>query len=268
MKRFALIGEKLGHSYSKLIHERYFELSSKMDYTYELIEIPKENLKEEFVRISGEYDGINVTIPYKLDVMEFLSWISAEAQKIGAVNTVMFTEQGAKGYNTDYFGFKNTLEVNGIAIDGKDVVIMGTGGASKAVVAVCEDLNAKSITFVSIEPEPVPGYKTITYDDEIKGDVLINCTPVGMHPHTDASPIAKPDPRFEAVIDVIYNPSATKLMQLSSANGAKTVNGLYMLVSQAMHSESIWNGEDVAKGVTDAIYMELKAQFDQPICTM
>lgn len=262
MAKFALIGEKLGHSYSKIIHERYFELSDKIDNTYDLIEIPKDNLKEEFGKISKNYTGINVTIPYKLDVMEFLSWISPEAEKIGAVNTVLFTPEGAKGYNTDYFGFKNTLEVNGIEIEGKDVVIAGTGGASKAIVAVCDDLNAKSITFVSIEPEPVPGYKTIRYDDEIRGDVLINCTPVGMYPSTNATPIANLHPDFKAVVDVIYNPSVTTLMKQAQANGAKTVNGLYMLVSQAMYSEGIWNGEDVVKGITDSIYKDLKIQFD------
>lgn len=261
MKRLALIGEKLGHSYSKIIHERYFELSGKNDYTYDLIEIPKACLDTELARISKEYEGINVTIPYKLDVIKHLVSISPEAEKIGAVNTVKFTPEGAFGYNTDYFGFKHMLEVNGIEISGKDVVILGTGGASKAVLAVCRDLNAGAVTFVSIEPEPVPGYKTIAYSDEIKGDVLINCTPVGMYPKVEACPVDKLHPSFEAVVDVIYNPSVTRLMEQAVSNGAKAVNGLYMLVSQAMYSEGIWNGEAVNDSIVNTIYEELKKEF-------
>jgi len=268
MKRFALIGEKLGHSYSKLIHERYFELSSKVDYTYDLIEIPVENLKEEFIRISQEYDGVNVTIPYKMEVMKLLSWLSPEVQKIGAVNTIMFTKDGAKGYNTDYYGFKSTLEVNNIEITGKNIVIAGTGGASKAVLAVCEDMNANKITFVSTSSNRVSNYDVLTYEDKIEGDVFVNCTPVGMFPKVGISPLKYIDKSFGAVVDLIYNPSVTELMNMAEKNGIKAINGLYMLVSQAMHSETLWNGENVTKGITDTIYTELKTQFDQPIRTI
>ena len=263
MKKLALIGEKLGHSYSKIIHERYFELSAKNGYTYDLIEIPKDNLGDEFARISKEYDGINVTIPYKLDVMKYLSSISPEAQKVGAINTVRFTPEGALGYNTDYFGLKYAIETNGIEVKGKDVVILGTGGASKAALAVSDDLGASSITFVTIEPEPVPGYRTIGYDDKIEGDVLINCTPVGMYPKTGVSPLKEFNPRFNAVVDMIYNPSVTELMKQGISCGAKAVNGLYMLVAQAIKSESIWNDELLDSNITDKIYAELKASFEK-----
>jgi shikimate dehydrogenase len=258
MKRYALIGEKLGHSYSKLIHERYFSLSGKDSLTYELIEIPKQNLKEEFARISKEFAGINVTIPYKIDVMQFLDGISDEAQKIGAVNTVKFTDGGAFGYNTDYFGFKHTLEANAISIKEKNVVILGTGGASKAALSVCEDLGAKEITFVSTKPDAHTRYKTIGYNDKIKGDVLINCTPVGMYPNTDASPVNELDDSFTAVVDMIYNPSVTCLMQKASDMGKKAVNGLMMLTSQAIYAEAIWHGEEVNKNIIDTVFNELK----------
>ena len=263
MKKLALIGEKLGHSYSKIIHERYFELSDKKDYTYDLIEISKDSLGDEIARISKDYDGINVTIPYKLDVMKYLSYISPEAQKIGAVNTVKFTSEGASGYNTDYFGLKYAVETNGIEVKGKDVVILGTGGASKAALAVSDSLGAASITFVTIEPEPVPGYRTIGYDDKIEGDVLINCTPVGMYPKTGVSPLKEFNPRFKAVVDMIYNPSVTELMKQGLSNGAKTINGLYMLVAQALKSESIWNDEPFDSSITDKIYSELKLSFEK-----
>ncbi len=261
MKKLGLIGEKLGHSYSKIIHERFFELAGKKDYTYDLIEIPMGNLPMEIKRIAGEYDGINVTIPYKLDVMEFLSYISPEAGKIGAVNTVKFTPDGAYGYNSDYFGFKSTLENNSIEIWGKDVVILGTGGASKAALAVCEDMGAKSIIFVTSGSKTVEGYKTITYDNQIKGDVLINCTPVGMYPNAGVSPIENLDLGFGAVVDMIYNPTITELMKKGEKIGAKTVNGLNMLVAQAIYSEGIWNDEKVDNGIVGTIFDELKEMF-------
>lgn len=261
MKKLGLIGEKLGHSYSKIIHERYFELDNKNEYTYDLIEIPMGNLPVEMERISKEYDGINVTIPYKLDVMEFLTSISPEAKKIGAVNTIKFTPDGAFGYNSDYFGFRSTLENNGIDIEDRKVVILGTGGASKAALAVCEDMGACSITFVTSGSKEVKGYTTISYGDEIKGDVLINCTPVGMYPKMGVSPIAKLDPEFRAVVDMIYNPTVTELMKQGEAIGAITVNGLNMLVAQGIYSEAIWNDEEVNPDIVKAIFEELKLMF-------
>jgi len=261
MKKLGLIGEKLGHSYSKIIHERFFELAGKKDYSYDLIEIPMGDLPKEFKRIAGEYDGINVTIPYKLDVMEQLAFVSEEAKKIGAVNTVKFTPGGAYGYNSDYFGFKSTLENNAIEIMDKSVVILGTGGASKAALAVCEDMGAKEITFVTSGSKTVEGYKTLTYADHIKGDVLINCTPVGMYPKTGVSPIENLDTGFNAVVDMIYNPTVTELMKKGGRIGAKTVNGLNMLVAQGIYSESIWNGEAVDDEIVQTIFNELKEKF-------
>jgi len=258
MAKFALIGEKLGHSYSQIIHNHYFELSGKKQNSYDLIEIPKDRLKEELFLISNDYQGVNVTIPYKIDVIKYLSWISPEAQKIGSVNTIVFTSDGALGYNTDYFGFKSMLEVNDIDILDKEVVILGTGGASKAALSVCEDMGAASVSFVSSSGKAVENHKTFTYNDIIKGDVLINCTPVGMYPNTEASPIENIDIVFNAVVDMIYNPYETLLMKKGRANGAKCVNGLYMLVSQAMYSQEIWNKESVDKSIVDKIYNELK----------
>lgn len=261
MKKLGLIGEKLGHSYSKIIHERFFELSGKKDYTYDLIEIPMGDLPKRIKSIAVEYDGINVTIPYKLDVMEFLSFISPEAKKIGAVNTVKFTPHGARGYNSDYFGFKSTLENAHIEISGKSVVILGTGGASRAALAVCEDMGAKIITFVTSGRKVVEGYTTLTYADRIKGDVLINCTPVGMYPKTGVSPIENLDTGFGAVVDMIYNPTVTELMKKGEEIGAKTVNGLNMLVAQAIYSEGIWNDEEVDGKIVKTIFDELKEKF-------
>ena len=258
MSAYALIGEKLGHSYSKIIHEKFYKEKNLRD-TYELIEIPKGNLKEEFKRISSEYAGINVTIPYKQDVMEFLNELSPEAQDIGAVNTVRFLNGCAKGYNTDYFGLKCTLNVNDIDIKNKKVVILGTGGVSKAALAVCRDMGAGDITFVSTSQPDLRDYRVISYNDKIEGDVLINCTPVGMYPNVDACPVGDISSSFGAVVDTIYNPAVTRLMEMACGKGIKAVSGLYMLVSQALYSQAIWRGEDTDTEMIDKIYRDMSA---------
>lgn len=259
MSKFALIGEKLGHSYSGIIHKRFFELTSRNTSSYELIEIPKDSLESEFKKISQKYSGINVTIPYKTEVMKYLTDISPEADSMGAVNTISFLEGSIKGYNTDYLGFRETLEQWQIDPKGKRVVILGTGGASKSALSVCRDMGAKSITFVSSSGKAVGEYKTLTYSDDIEGDILINCTPVGMYPNTDKSPLEKIN--FDIVADMIYNPGETELIKRASANGSKCVNGLYMLISQALHSQAIWQGESYRGDIARIIYDELKMNF-------
>lgn len=263
MSKYALIGEKLGHSYSKIIHERYFELCGKEDFSYDLIEIPKDNLRQELERICATYDGINVTIPYKLDVMNFIDSISDEAAKIGAVNTIKFSGGYAAGYNTDYFGLKSTFTTNDIEVSGKRVVILGTGGVSKAALAVCRDMGALDITFVSTSAPRLSDYRVLTYNDKIEGDVLINCTPVGMYPNSDASPLKSVSDSFSALVDTIYNPAETKLMKMACAKGIKAVSGLYMLVAQAMYSQAIWQDREVDLNATDTIYKELAKEKQQ-----
>ncbi len=259
MPKFALIGEKLGHTYSGIIHKRFFELTSKNDFSYELIEIPKDSLESEFKKISQIYRGINVTIPYKTEVMKYLTDISPEADSMGAVNTISFLDCGIKGYNTDYLGFKETLDRWKIDPAGKKVVILGTGGASKSALSVCRDMGAKSILFVSSSGKAVGEYQTLTYSDNIEGDILINCTPVGMYPNIDKSPLEKIN--FDTVADMIYNPKETELIKRASANGSKCVNGLYMLISQALHSQAIWHGESYRGDIASIIYDELKIKF-------
>lgn len=261
MKKYGLIGEKLGHSYSKIIHEHYFELSGMSDCTYDLIEIPRESLFERLEELSGEYAGINVTIPYKTDVMQNLTDISYEARKIGAVNTILFSPEGKYGYNTDYFGLKYTFENNRISIKDRNVVILGTGGASKAALTVCVDMGASSVTFVTSGNKRVEGFKTIGYNDAISGDVLINCTPVGMYPNVGQSPIKELDTGFSAVVDMIYNPSVTELMKQGIQNGALCVNGLNMLVAQGVYSEAIWNGTTVDEAVVKKIIKKMETAF-------
>ena len=253
MKKYGLIGEKLGHSYSKIIHEKFFELTGETA-TYELLPIPRDSFDEQMRDIiNGGYTGINVTIPYKLDVMEYVDEISEEAKKIGAVNTISFNDDVISAYNTDYYGIMHTFEKFDVDINSKDIVILGTGGASRAVITAVQDMGAKSIKMVSRGKKEFCGLEVIGYDDDISGDVLVNCTPVGMYPNTDATPIDG-EIKFNAVVDLIYNPTETKLMKTASSQGIKAVNGLYMLVSQAMCSEGIWHGKKYADDLTDKIY--------------
>lgn len=259
MAKYALIGEKLGHSYSKIIHHKFFE-KRNLDDTYELIEIPNNRLKEEFDRLCRVYDGINVTIPYKIDVMPFLNSISREAESIGAVNTIKFADGKAYGCNTDYFGLKSTFCVNDISIAGKKVVILGTGGVSRAAYAVCRDMGADDITFVSRTKAEKSEYSVITYDDAIVGDILVNCTPVGMYPNVDVAPLSDISETFSAVVDTIYNPDVTLLMREASQKGIKAVSGLYMLVAQAIHAQAIWKNECADEDIIQKIYKEMTSK--------
>ncbi len=252
MKKYGLIGEKLGHSYSKIIHEKFFELIGE-EATYELLPIPKDSFDEQMKAIiNGGYTGINVTIPYKLDVMKYVDVVSDEAKKIGAVNTISFNDGIISAYNTDYYGIMHTFKKFNVDINGKDVVILGTGGASRAVVTAVCDMGAKSIKMVSRGKSEFSGLEVMGYNDDISGDVLINCTPVGVYPNVDATPLD--EIKFSAVVDLIYNPTETKLMKIALSQGIKAVNGLYMLVSQAMYSEGIWHGKKYIDELTDKIY--------------
>lgn len=257
---YTLIGAKLSHSYSAIIHKRYFELLQRIN-DYSLTEVDENGVRE--IILGRKFDGINVTIPYKKTVIQYLDELSPEACKIGAVNTVKYKDGKIIGYNTDYYGLKLTLEKNDIKIKDKRIVILGTGGASKAVYAVCKDLGAKSVVFVSRKKPEFSEYEVLTYDDKICADVIFNTTPVGMFPNVGVSPLENIPGGTEAIVDLIYNPGETKLMKLAEKQGIKAVNGLYMLVSQGIKSESIWNDEELNTDIIDRIHDELMAEFEK-----
>ena len=197
-----LIGEKLGHSYSKIIHEEFGF------YSYDLVEL-KENQLGQFVK-SGEYEAFNVTIPYKQAIMEYLDYVDPIARQIGAVNTVYRKNGKWCGTNTDYFGMLFMLKRGGITVNGKNVLILGSGGTAKTAISVCKSLSAKTVSMVSRTGE-------INYNncyDLVETEVIINTTPVGMFPEINETPIdLSKFARIEAVVDVIYNPINTKLLQ-------------------------------------------------------
>ncbi len=228
-----LIAKKLSHSFSKPIHN---ELA---DYSYEYKELA-ENEVGEFFR-KKEFDGLNVTIPYKKTVIEYLDEISPDALRIGAVNTVLKKDGKLVGYNTDYYGFSYQIKETGADIIGKDAVILGTGGAAKTVVCVLSDMGAKSVRTVT-SAEIKAGDMESYYDAQI----IVNATPVGMYPETGKSPVEINDfKKCEAVLDLIYNPSKTKLILDAEKRGLKTANGLGMLVAQAKKASEIFTGKEI-----------------------
>lgn len=226
---YGLIGEKLGHSYSKLIHEQL------ADYTYDLCPLTKEEFKDFMQK--KDFKAINVTIPYKRDVIPYLNEIDDNAKKIGAVNTIVCKDGRLTGYNTDYDGFLYTLKVHNINLSGKKVLVLGNGGASLAIHAVLSDMHADSILTVKYKIEP----GTITYEEaacnHADADLIVNTSPVGMYPNVDASPMdLSPYHNLTAVIDIIYNPAKTKLLQQAESMGIPAINGLEMLVAQAKYA--------------------------------
>ena len=236
MKKYALIGEKLGHSHSPLVHSEIFK-DFNLDYKYEKIECSIDELEGVIDNLKkGIYHGYNVTIPYKKEVMKYLDEISPEAKAIGAVNTVALKNGKAIGYNSDYYGFRDEVLHYNIDVKGKNCFILGTGGASLAVHKALIDLGG-NVLYVSRNPK---NDLTISYDElnKVKDIFLIvNTTPVGMSPNIGVSPIDKSlAQRSKYVMDVIFNPRQTQL--LLDANSF--MDGFYMLVAQAVKSEEIW----------------------------
>lgn len=262
--KYGLLGARLGHSLSPQIHQEVFRQLG-IEATYELIEVPTEKLADKVAELRKNYRGLNVTIPHKVAVMDSLDYIAAEARAIGAVNTILFKDGRASGFNTDYFGFARLLEHNGLVPEGKDVCVLGTGGASRAILQCVKDMRAQSITVISrvIEnaPEDIRAHYTVkTYEDlkALDGDLLINCTPVGMFPNVEASPVdGAVMEHFAAAVDIIYNPAETKFMKLARQQGKPAVNGLFMLVAQAVAADEIWLERKLdaglIAGVTDTI---------------
>ena len=262
---FALIGKKLAHSLSVPIHRMFFE-EIGIQGAYRLIEIPEDRLSEatQAFALLG-FAGFNVTIPYKQAIMPFLSGIDPFARRVGAVNTVCRRPDGLYGYNTDVPGFLAMLRRLETHVSGQACVILGaSGGAAKAAIEALRTEGAKKLWLVTREPA---GRASLGDDAEWSGyealgdldaALLVNCTPVGMYPNADASPLdAALLPRFGAVADMIYNPLETRLMREARAAGLPAQNGLYMLVAQAVAAQEIWQGARYDQNLTDKIFARL-----------
>ena len=251
--KYGLIGEKLGHSFSKEIHERI------ADYKYELCEVAKDDFDEFFK--NRDFISINVTIPYKERVIPYLDYIDDIALSIGAVNTVVNKDGKLYGYNTDYYGLKSLIEKRNIDVENKKVLILGTGGTSKTATAVVKTLGAKEIIYASINGE----IGTFTYEEvlekHIDSEVIINTTPCGMYPNNDGLLIdINLFKNLIGVVDVVYNPLLTTILQNAKANNLKYASGLYMLVSQAVYASAIFQDKEVSHDLIDEVFEEIYFQ--------
>lgn len=248
--RYGLIGEKLGHSYSKLIHERLAE------YTYDLI--PLTSIEFHDFMKAKDFTAINVTIPYKQEVIPYLDELDPLAEKICAVNTIVNQSGYLKGYNTDFYGFIYMLKHNDVVVEGKKCLVLGNGGTSHTARAALDHLGASEILIVSRKGS----FDTVTYNECYKehtdASVIVNTTPLGMFPNADASPLDLTHfGRCEAVVDVIFNPSKTKLTLQAEELGMKGINGLEMLVAQAKQAVEYFLDRKINDRMIDAVYQDL-----------
>ena len=245
--KYGLIGEHLGHSYSREIHAQV------ADYDYELCEVAPEEL-DSFLR-KAEFRAINVTIPYKQSVIPYLSYISPQAESIGAVNTVVNRDGKLWGYNTDFAGMEALIARMGLSLRGKKVLILGTGGTSKTARAVCESAGAREILKVSRRASG----EAVSYEQAVSGhgdaEILINTTPVGMYPRCGEAPIDLAHfPRLEGVVDAVYNPLRTRLVQAGQERGVPAEGGLYMLAGQGVCASAIFLGKEFDPALTEGVY--------------
>lgn len=249
---YGLIGEKLGHSASKEIHEQL------ADYSYELHPLTKEDFP--IFMEEKAFRALNVTIPYKQAVIPYLTAMDENAKAIGAVNTIVNQNGSLYGYNTDMPGFLYMVKKNGINMEGKKVVVLGNGGASQAIQAGVKKMNPAKMIVV--------GNRTIkegvlTYEQcfalHSDADIVVNTSPVGMYPNVDFSPVDLTHfPQCQAVIDIIANPLTTKLVAQARELGMKGITGLEMLIAQAKYAVEIFLDTKIPEEKIDEIYQNMK----------
>ncbi len=245
-----LLGRKLGHSYSPQIH------GFMGQYSYDLFEKEPEDVGKFITH--GDFTGINVTIPYKKDVIPYLDALSPTARKMGSVNTIVRREDGMLwGHNTDYFGFTSLVHRSGIAVNGRKVLVLGSGGTSNTAVKVLEDLGARVVIISRSGPN--------TYENlhlHADASVIVNTTPVGMYPHTGAAPLdLHRFPKLAGVLDVIYNPARTQLLLDAEAMGLPCENGLWMLVAQAKEAAEYFGRQPLEDAIISSVHRKLSAQM-------
>ncbi len=249
--KFGLLGRKLGHSYSPQIHE----LIGK--YSYGLYE--REPDQVEALLRQPDIAGLNVTMPYKKDVLAYLDSVDELAARLGSVNTIVRRPDGTlEGHNTDYYGFQSMVTRSGLSVAGKKVLVLGTGGASVTAVAVMEDLGADVVT---ISRTGENNYQNL--DRHADARVIVNTTPVGMYPNTGIAPLdIGLFPNLEGVLDVVYNPARTQLLLDCEKRNILACNGLWMLVAQAKRAAEFFTGTPLPDQIIHDIYQKLHSQME------
>lgn len=247
---YGLIGERLGHSFSKIIH------TELCGYNYELCELAPHEL-EAFVK-KAEFKAINVTIPYKEKIIPFLHFVDQRALEIGAVNTVVNKNGKLFGFNTDFMGLTALINRTEVSLKNKKVLILGSGGTSKTAFAVAKSLGAAVIFRVSRKASE----GLITYDEAVKehsdADIIINTTPCGMYPNNGLSAVDINNfPKLSAVFDAVYNPLSSQLVVDAKEKGIRAAGGFYMLVAQAFYAAEMFLDKKLDPCEIDRIYKKL-----------
>ena len=274
MEKYAILGYPLKHTMSPPIHKRLFELEGKTA-EYEICEYPPEALadKAEYLNSLG---GYNITIPFKVDIIQYLDELDESARRYNSVNCVV--NRGGKniGYNTDCYGFLRSLEAGGASLNGR-VLQIGCGGVGR-MIATEAALHGADLTIVAL-PEFVKGAEdtaaeiaklvpdakiSVITHDKIDGefDLLINASPVGMFPKVDECPVTEQVIKScKSVFEVIYNPNVTKLMKTAEDNGIKTIGGMAMLVWQAVVAHEIWSGAKYSDADIEKLIEDMRAEL-------
>ncbi len=268
-QKFAVVGHPIGHTMSPFIHEHLFALQGK-DVEYLTLDISPEDLKDAALGILSTLDGFNVTIPHKETILQFIDEVHPSALKYNAVNCVLNRDGKMLGWSTDAFGFVKAMESSGVTLSG-NVLVLGSGGAARTLARETSDRGC-NVT-IAVRPDGLSkaeslkawlkengGTASVCTLEEISGefDLLVNATPVGMYPNTDAMPITTQQLKgCKVVFDAVYNPENTLLLKTAKALGIKTVGGMAMLVWQAVKAHEHWYGAtfdtaDIEKLIADA----------------
>ncbi len=282
-----LIGNPVGHSISPFIHNTLAEKLG-INLAYAAFKVDSGDVS---TAVKGAYalniKGMNVTVPHKQEVMDALIDVDELAKRIGAVNTLVRIEGGYKGYNTDYLGIKRQLECDGIVVQGREVIILGAGGASRAVTFMCAVNGASKIYLLNrsvdkaqrladdvnayvcrscVQAMPLDGYKMLAgYGKNSEKYVVIQTTSKGLFPDVDGTPVE--DEMFydmvDAAVDIIFNPSKTRFMKLCEKQGARAYNGLEMLLYQGVAAFELWNDIEVSDELCRELYTLMKKEMGQ-----
>lgn len=277
MKKYTLIGHPLGHSMSPFIHDRLFKLKGR-EVSYSLTDISPEDLNSKKEYLKSEFVGYNITIPHKVAVIPFIDKMDTSALRYNSVNCVANTQEGSVGYNTDCYGFLNSLKMNNISLDGK-VLLLGCGGVGRMMaiesllhgatltIAIIEEARDMCNTLLAELNEKFPNIKVeVVLMSEITGsfDLVINSTPVGMFPKVDNCPLSDETiSKCGAVFDAIYNPTETKLVQKFKAQGKKAVGGMAMLVLQAVKAHELWDNDTYSNDEIDEIIKQSNEKVEK-----
>ena len=268
--KLGVLGKSLPHTFSPEIHSSLLKLIN-IQGSYEVYEMNEQEVTGiiHFMK-ENHITGLNVTIPYKEVLYRMMDVNSIHASAIGAVNTVLFKDNITYGFNTDYLGVLSMFHKAGVSLKGKSIVLLGCGGAARALVYAFYLDGADSITIAarnehsaSLLQKQFPFTKICSMDDIPAGDVIINATPVGMFPDTEKSPVSENIiKQFHIAADIVYNPTITEFLKIAENAGLKTIAGLTMLIDQAVASEEIWLDRKINNEIAEQLHHKISSQFD------